>query len=477
MQCKRRLFFAFVALFGGTTLLLQPFDRRLSHYSHGIQSNNVLNLSISATSRLKPVNWSVLTNQQNEVSKYKTQHVELANIRDVVQKRIDQIQNPQNCSQARKLLCKIEPGIAGFGCLLHRIGVCFLLAIGSNRTLVVNMTMVTYPSIKSMFEAYLPLSETCSEWSEDEYEAAQWIHGNRERETTAKFRVVKLFRNGGLRPFTPFAPNSYPTSLKDKLQPLHSEPQIWWFGQIMMYLTRPQPKLTQALNKYKAELGFSHPIVGVHIRRTDKLKGEADFHSLEEYMIHVKKWYDNYDDFNGGNVTRRVFLATDDVTIHKEALDKYPKFSFSWIANNSYFAQKQRRTSDEGFWGIVYDVALLSQCDYVVCTFTSNIGRLVHEVMVAESNNPLRYATSIDVEHFSVGEIRMLREVIEDYYPDNPKELELRVGDIIENVRCKRICLGKNRRTKKRGSYPKEKVRTLPPTALYAGMQNIFNRS
>jgi len=33
--------------------------------------------------------------------------------------------------------------------------------------------------------------------------------------------------------------------------------------------------------------GLSHPIVGIHVRRTDKVGTEAAFHSVEEYMKYV----------------------------------------------------------------------------------------------------------------------------------------------------------------------------------------------
>ena len=54
------------------------------------------------------------------------------------------------------------------------------------------------------------------------------------------------------------------------------------------------------------------------MRRTDKLISEAKNHSLDEYMVHVEHWYQLY-----GNVDKkRVFIATDDPGVFKEAREK-----------------------------------------------------------------------------------------------------------------------------------------------------------
>lgn len=59
----------------------------------------------------------------------------------------------------------------------------------------------------------------------------------------------------------------------------------------------------------------------VHVRRTDKLFGEAAFHNLEEYMHHVEDYYQQLE-YHTGPLTRRVYLATDDPNVLKEAREK-----------------------------------------------------------------------------------------------------------------------------------------------------------
>ena len=55
----------------------------------------------------------------------------------------------------------------------------------------------------------------------------------------------------------------------------------------------------------------------LHVRRTDKTR-EAAYHALEEYMVHVVEWYDSYE-LSHPNIQRKVYLATDEQSIIKEA--------------------------------------------------------------------------------------------------------------------------------------------------------------
>ena len=59
-----------------------------------------------------------------------------------------------------------------------------------------------------------------------------------------------------------------------------------------IFLMRPHASLASKLRQLKqqyrlGEYQNDEPVVGVHIRRTDKLNKEADFFSIQEYMVHV----------------------------------------------------------------------------------------------------------------------------------------------------------------------------------------------
>ena len=66
------------------------------------------------------------------------------------------------------------------------------------------------------------------------------------------------------------------------------------------------------------------------MRRTDKIGTEASYHSIEEYMKHVESWYQTYHmklkkdkvDESSNLFRKKVYVATDDPTVLKEAIKK-----------------------------------------------------------------------------------------------------------------------------------------------------------
>ncbi|KAL1465862.1 hypothetical protein WDU94_005393 [Cyamophila willieti] len=80
-------------------------------------------------------------------------------MRDLVQARLRYIQNPRDCATARKVSCQIN-WPCGFGCQLHHVTYCLIIAYATNRTLVLDSSNWNYNSDgwEEMFE---PLSRTC----------------------------------------------------------------------------------------------------------------------------------------------------------------------------------------------------------------------------------------------------------------------------------------------------------------------------
>ena len=62
-------------------------------------------------------------------------------------------------------------------------------------------------------------------------------------------------------------------------------------------------------------------VYSVHVRRTDKVGMEAQFHAVQEYMAYVEEWFDIYEKRHPG-VQRRVYLASDDPNVLQEAKNK-----------------------------------------------------------------------------------------------------------------------------------------------------------
>jgi glycoprotein 6-alpha-L-fucosyltransferase len=62
-------------------------------------------------------------------------------------------------------------------------------------------------------------------------------------------------------------------------------------------------------------------ILRVHVRRTDKVGTEAAYHFIDEYMKYVDEYFDLIATRQPG-VKRRVYLASDDTSVAREAREK-----------------------------------------------------------------------------------------------------------------------------------------------------------
>ncbi len=225
----------------------------------------------------------------------------------------------------------------------------------------------------------------------------------------------------------------------------------------------------------------------VHVRRTDKIGSEAAFHDISEYMRSVEEYFDVYDlmqtihhqqqKTNKTKTIRNVYLATDDVNLHAEAMRKYPQYNFIFEKSNSESANLNRRYSPESALGIIKDIHFLSNCDYLVCTFSSGVGRLAYELMQAKQRDEQlnneeeddydtswRFRSLDDVYYFnSQREHDFLAILDHQPQPQSDDEIELNAGDIIYLLgdHWNGRSIGVNRRTKKKGFFPSYKIRDL----------------
>ena len=66
---------------------------------------------------------------------------------NIVQQRLYKLQNPQNCSAAKKIMCDMEKN-CGFGCLIHHFVYCFIVAYATNRTFILDSRFWKYSGTK-----------------------------------------------------------------------------------------------------------------------------------------------------------------------------------------------------------------------------------------------------------------------------------------------------------------------------------------
>lgn len=295
-------------------------------------------------------------------------HKEAKDLSDLVQKRFHFLQNPPDCSTAKKLVCKINKG-CGLGCQLHHIVYCFIMAYATERTLILKSKGWRYHK-GGWEEIFMPVSETCLD-SNGESQGT-WPAGEH-------IQVLTIPIIDSLNPRPPFLPLAIPADLAPRLTKLHGDPIAWWIGQFLKYILKPQPDTMAMLDNGKRKLGFKKPIVGVHIRRTDKVGTEAAFHKLDEYMQAVEEYYNQLEMVEYVD-KRRIFLASDDPKVIDEARKSYPQYEVIGDPEIAKVAAVSTRYTDSSLNGIMLDIDLLSKCDYLVCTFSSQVCRVAYEV-------------------------------------------------------------------------------------------------
>lgn len=74
------------------------------------------------------------------------------------------------------------------------------------------------------------------------------------------------------------------------------------------------------------DISFDSPIVGLHVRRTDKLLYEARFYPIDEYFEWAELWFKLQDRRNvsAPKLKRRVYIATG---IYKHEYSSYLPYS------------------------------------------------------------------------------------------------------------------------------------------------------
>ncbi|KII68817.1 Alpha-(1,6)-fucosyltransferase [Thelohanellus kitauei] len=146
----------------------------------------------------------------------------------------------------------------------------------------------------------MPLSETCN------------INSNQSNNLKIEFIDLSYYYKN-----MAYIPKVIPENIRQQIEEFHTDPFLWWISQIVTYVLRLQPSIIKKLKPIE----FKSPIVGVHVRRTDKLIREANFYPIEEYMKYVDLYYRKFEQTS--KVSKRsVYLATDDRELMAEFLKK-----------------------------------------------------------------------------------------------------------------------------------------------------------
>nr|CAG4644667.1 EOG090X03KK [Leptodora kindtii] len=367
---------------------------------------------------------------------------------DLVQKRLRNLQNPKDCSKARKLLCNLNKS-CGYGCQIHHATYCFIVAYATQRTMILNSKKWRYHR-GGWEKIFMPVSETCTNPSGADH--SNWPG-------KSETQVVELPIVDMLSPRPAQLPLAIPRDLSEQITRLHGDPTVWWIGQFMKYLLRYQPDTDQMLNQAKETMKFQKPIVGVHIRRTDKVGTEAAYHSVEEYMQHVGEYYDRLEMKQKVDV-RRVYLASDDPTVIPEAKTKYPSYEILGDVSIAKGAAVATRYTDSSLRGILVDIHMLAHSDYLVCTFSSQVCRLAYEMMQSLHPDASTLFKSLDDIYYYGGQGAHQQVAIHPHVARRPGDISMDAGDVlgIAGNHWDGYSKGSNEKTKQQGLYPSFKA-------------------
>lgn len=375
-----------------------------------------------------------------------------ADLGDLVQRRLHYLQNPPNCDSAKKVVCNLHKG-CGFGCQIHHVAYCLIVAYAMQRTLILDSKGWRY-SAKGWESVFQPLSQTCR------YKGSgtkrSWGSSVQSME---KFQIIELPIVDSLHPRPEFMPLAIPADLEQELVTFHGDPSVWWIGQIVQYLFRPNTQLKEDIESTTKKMGFRNTIVGVHVRRTDKINLEAAYHALDEYMKHVQEFYDQLERQQTLKA-RRVYLASDDPSVLTEAKNKYPDYKF--ISDNliSKSAGLGTRYTDSSLRGIILDIHFLSRCDFLVCTFSSQVCRVAYEIMQTLHGDASQKFRSLDDVFYYGGQNAHNMRVVEPHPANGLGVMDMKPGDGIgiAGNHWDGYSKGINKRTGITGLYPSYKV-------------------
>lgn len=410
--------------------------------------DNIENLSILTINELEQLK------DLDGMKEYRVQaHQRLSNL---VQRRLHRLQNPKDCKKARRLVCTLNKG-CGYGCQIHHVIYCLIVAYASNRTMVMNSVGWRY-SRKGWEGTFLPVSDTCRNVG---FGTVYW---GKPYNTNALIAHLPIIDSLFPRPLQ--LPQAVPRDLVDKILRFNETPFHWWIGQLCAYLFRYQPSMIEKLKEKKKKIGFEAPIVGLHVRRTDKIDLEAAHHGIDEYMEWTKLYYDRMQ-LNSNITVRRVYLATDDKNLFAEAVGKYPGYTFVSDNEASKLADLDHRHTEASLHGVITDIHLLSESDYLVCTFSSQVCRLAYEIMSSRHLDASRKFHSLDDIYYFGGQNEHKVRARYAHKATSSNELDLEVGDelSIAGNHWNGFSKGFSHRTHLEGIFPSYKIEDIVDVA------------
>ncbi|CAH1787663.1 unnamed protein product [Owenia fusiformis] len=306
---------------------------------------------------------------------------------------IEAIMNPVDCSKAKYLLCEWPFKDWGLGSMMHQISYCFSVALATNRVLLIRAQEKFIPQ---SWDYYL-LHPSIKCWDYQYTNYTFWYDlENFEKSNVQVVRLLLTTSRAASQNKTwprPLPENLMKSSaLWYKLAQLHQSRALWVVGQLMGYLIQPSLSFSQQLKDLKRAIGFIHPIIGVHIRRGDKIT-EAEPIPTYKYIERIEAYINQLDYKTSNDKVPSIFIASDDRKLIDQIKQHYTQYNIIHVPH--YFFKTHLDL-------IMFDILLLKECDYFIGTFSSNVGRLVYELQQSMYADASCLAESLDDSYTTV---------------------------------------------------------------------------
>ncbi|CAG2172024.1 unnamed protein product, partial [Oppiella nova] len=169
---------------------------------------------------------------KNDSPSYNERDHKVQQLKLLIDSKITRLQNPINCSSAKKFVCNVDYK-GGLGYIFQHYSYCFIAALRLNRTLIFT------PSTQSFLTFYIkiffrPLSHTCVDSDGDN--STTWDGMEVTIDKTVDYQVID-FWFGRSKYLTLHA--WIPTQISTELTSLSTQPFVLFMGFLLQYLMRP----------------------------------------------------------------------------------------------------------------------------------------------------------------------------------------------------------------------------------------------
>ncbi|KAK8718934.1 hypothetical protein OTU49_014353, partial [Cherax quadricarinatus] len=120
----------------------------------------------------------------------------------------------------------------------------------------------------------------------------------------------------------------------------------------------------------------------------------------DDYMEQAEEYFAGLEILNP-NITRRIYLASEEPKVYEEVKLKYPHYKILYHQKKIDVVQMSTRRSLTSLRDLLVDIHFLTHSDFVILTFSSNFGRLVYEIMQTLHPDASDKFYSLDTTYFS----------------------------------------------------------------------------